>query len=557
MRKTVLLFLFCVALIQAKGVDKVYCEDSTLVSDFFSLIGISPKEKGYNKSYALVVGISEYRDSLAYANLPTQNDPIDMAEYLCKQAGFDHVHLLTEERVTVARVRELMEDYYPKRLNSNDRFLFYWSGHGEDEKLGNIYSGHLPVYHSQSQKYSTMIKMSDVKGWDKRLQTKTMQTLYLIDSCFSGLVGVVGQDARSKRLTLEQLAYPSYQILSAGSGNQKTFATEELGGSIFSRAILDGLTTGKADKSTQKDGVISVSELRLHIAEYVRVKKSDIGVNFTMKPQLRDLHTNQGEFYFFTKTKPKVKKRPSQKVQNAQQSVVTQSSKESPKQKVFDFSIPEMVRISKGSFMMGSENGYANEKPVHQVTIEDDFEIGKYEVTFEEYDYFCKETGRKKPDDEGWGRGKRPVINVSWYDATAYVRWLSQETGHTYRLPTEAEWEYVARAGTTTKWSFGNDESKLEKYAWYGYEKAEKKTHPVGEKKPNSWDVYDIHGNVWEWTSSCYTERYKQKCYESYKVLRGGSWYSGANDSRSACRDRFVPGYRGSSRGFRLLRTLP
>ena len=121
--------------------------------------------------------------------------------------------------------------------------------------------------------------------------------------------------------------------------------------------------------------------------------------------------------------------------------------------------MPEMVTIPAGSFQMGCVSGrncYSNEKPVHSVRIES-FELSKYEVTFEEYDAFTDATGRERADDEGWGRGRRPVINVSWDDAVAYTQWLSSQTGVSYRLPSEAEWEYAARAGSMTRYSWGND----------------------------------------------------------------------------------------------------
>ena len=120
-----------------------------------------------------------------------------------------------------------------------------------------------------------------------------------------------------------------------------------------------------------------------------------------------------------------------------------------------------MVIIAAGSFRMGDIQGGGrnNEKPLHDVSV-DKFAMGKYEVTFAEYDKFAEATGRKKPSDNGWGRGNRPVINVSWNDARAYAKWLSDQTGKTYRLPTEAEWEYAARAGTSTKYWWGNEIDK-------------------------------------------------------------------------------------------------
>ena len=215
-------------------------------------------------------------------------------------------------------------------------------------------------------------------------------------------------------------------------------------------------------------------------------------------------------------------------------------------------------------FMMGS-NEHSDEQPVHEVVINYDFEIAKYPVTFEEYDLFCEDTGREKPDDEGWGRGKRPVINVSWNDAKEYCKWISKKTGENYRLPTEAEWEYSCRAGTTTKWSFGNDEKELGKYVWYN-KNSGSKTHPVGEKLPSPWGLYDMHGNVWEWCEDDWVDNYSNTPTDGKpniseksegKILRGASWSNDAFYTRSADRFRLNPQFRYGFVGFRLLRTLP
>jgi len=220
-------------------------------------------------------------------------------------------------------------------------------------------------------------------------------------------------------------------------------------------------------------------------------------------------------------------------------------------------------------FKMGSNDGGDDEKPIHEVVINYDFEIGKYPVTFEEYDLFCEDRNREKPDDEGWGRGKRPVINVSWEDAKEYCEWLNKKlsldenTGY-YRLPTEAEWEYSCHAGTTAKWSFGDDEKELTKYAWYD-ENSSGKTHPVGEKLPNPWGSYDMHGNVWEWCEDDFADNYHDTLRDGIahvdkkanaKVLRGGTWYSDASFSHSCNRHKNhrIVHYDGC--GFRLLRTL-
>jgi hypothetical protein len=221
----------------------------------------------------------------------------------------------------------------------------------------------------------------------------------------------------------------------------------------------------------------------------------------------------------------------------------------------------DVVYPKSNTYQMGSNDGYYDyEKPVHQITFDYDFAIAKYPVTFEEYDLYCEVTGAKKPDDRGWGRGKRPVINVSWHDANDYCKWLSEQTGDNYRLPTEAEWEYACRAGTDTKWSFGDDEKELEKYAWYD-KNSNSKTHLVGEKKENPWGLYDMHGNVWEWCLDDWVDNYEDtprdgKAYENKKLInkvqRGGSWDNSARYTRSAYRSVSSPSIRYVYVGFRV-----
>jgi formylglycine-generating enzyme required for sulfatase activity len=160
---------------------------------------------------------------------------------------------------------------------------------------------------------------------------------------------------------------------------------------------------------------------------------------------------------------------------------------------------PEMVVIPAAQFLMGSPPGerFKNEGPQHRVTIGYRFAIGRYAVTFAEYDHFCEETNREKPADNGWGRGRRPVINVSWRDAQAYCEWLAKETDLPYRLPSEAEWEYACRAGTTTRYSWGGEVSK-ENARFAGWAFATKTTE-VGTYPANPWGLHEMHGNVLEW----------------------------------------------------------
>jgi formylglycine-generating enzyme required for sulfatase activity len=169
---------------------------------------------------------------------------------------------------------------------------------------------------------------------------------------------------------------------------------------------------------------------------------------------------------------------------------------------------PKMVLCPSGEFLMGSpeDEEYREDDEVqHHVVIQEPFWFGQYHVTFREYDLFCKANNRPLPDDAGWGRGYRPVINVSWYDAMDYCQWLSEVTGEEYSLPTEEQWEYAVRAGHQTMYPYPalNDESRLGELAWY-WENSNNQTHPVGEKEPNNWGIYDPVGLVWVWTSDFY-----------------------------------------------------
>ncbi len=181
---------------------------------------------------------------------------------------------------------------------------------------------------------------------------------------------------------------------------------------------------------------------------------------------------------------------------------------------------PAMVWLPGGTFTMGQDDSpHADEKPAHPVRV-GAFSIGQYPVTFAEYDRFCAAMGRKPPGDQGWGRGERPAINVSWEDAQAYCAWLSEQSGETYRLATEAEWEYACRAGSQTRWSYGDEESRLGDYAWFS-KNSGSKTHPVGEKLPNAWHLYDMHGNVWEWCQNWWSASYYRDLVGSAAVRPG------------------------------------
>ena len=245
---------------------------------------------------------------------------------------------------------------------------------------------------------------------------------------------------------------------------------------------------------------------------------------------------------------------------------------------------PQMVVVPAGTFTMGSpasEEGRRDyEGPQHSVTIPAPFAVGVYEATFAEWDACVRAGGcaGDAPDDEGWGRSSRPVINVSWNDAQAYVSWLSLHTGADYRLLSEAEWEYVARAATRTARYWGESASDHCRFAngdddyrlcQDGYED----TAPVGSFEPNAFGLFDVLGNVSEWTQDCWDGSYgdppagyagaptdgsawEPEYYCIHRALRGGSWGHRPWRLRSADRDGFPSDFSHSTFGFRVARTL-
>jgi formylglycine-generating enzyme required for sulfatase activity len=230
------------------------------------------------------------------------------------------------------------------------------------------------------------------------------------------------------------------------------------------------------------------------------------------------------------------------------------------------FSPDKFAKIPAGSFQMGSENGDEDEKPLHTVRITQSFYLGKYEVTQEQWEAVMGATVRDQRDkaNKEWplrGEGKNyPIYYVSWEDVQDFIGRLNQQIGRAiFRLPTEAEWEYACRAGTTADYA-GN----LDDMAWYGSNSGDK-THPVGTKQPNAWGLYDMHGNVWEWCSDWFKEDYYQNSPEvdppgpptgSRRVIRGGGWGNYARNCRSALRFNNSPGGRCRLLGFRLVRAV-
>lgn len=231
---------------------------------------------------------------------------------------------------------------------------------------------------------------------------------------------------------------------------------------------------------------------------------------------------------------------------------------------------PQMVRVPAGRFLMGSpaseQERYEDESQHGDVKISRTFGLGRYAITFDEYDHFCNVTMREPPDDRGWGRGSHPVINVSHDDAASYCTWLGEATGCLFQLPTEAQWEYACRAGTRTPFSFGanvtTDQVNYDgSYPYSGCSKGRYRgqTVPVGLHSPNAWGLGEMHGNVWEWCADWYGDYLPGAKTNplgptsgTNRVVRGGAWDGDAGSARSACRYKIEPGDLFTFLGFRV-----
>ena len=355
---------------------------------------------------------------------------------------------------------------------------------------------------------------------------KARHVCFMFDSCFSGTIFDYRGTANPRGVT-DSTALPVRQFITAGRKHETVPDVSQ-----FKQAFIN-LLLGRAERQI-KTGPLTAEEVASHLSASVQN-----ATQRTQHPQygrIRDEKLNQGDFIFSFGTDR-------------------------------EFSI-EWVPIHAGSFLMGASKGdnYAQSKPAHQVTFSYSFRMGKYEVTQRQYRQFLLEEAYG--DASNMPANEKPARNVSWYDAKAFCRWLTRRDrgklppGYVWRLPTEAEWEYACRAGSTGTWCFGNDETKLGDYAWT-YENSDSEVHPVGQKKPNAWGLFDMHGNLWEWCEDERHEDYKGaptdgKAWKSggddyARVVRGGSWAYVASLARSSLRDNSTPDDRNNNIGFRVV----
>ena len=527
--------------------------------------GLSGTVRIYDHSLAVVIGVDKYRNS----NIPQLTGAVRDAKTVTeelKAQGFA-VTVLLDERATRERIVELLGDELPNQVGPNDRVLIYFAGHGVSTGEGERALGYLvPVDGDRNRLRATGISMNELTAWFEDYRCK--HVMYVADACYSGLAlstRGLGLSAELSDYLAQITKKPVRMVMTAGGAGQE--ANEYEGQGLFTRYFLEAIR-GAAD--TNHDGIVTSDE----IAAYVKPGVAETAMTRFRREQNPQVgRSGEGEFVFVTGTaetaaKPGAGSVPAVAQPTAPATPVSAMDRlkrlfgrspsapatVAPQGEVKGSDGAPMVLIPAGEFMMGSKEH--NSGMPHRVSISA-FYMDKYLVTFDLYDRFCEATGRAKPSDEGWGRGNRPVINVTWDDANAYAQHYGK------RLPTEAEWEYACRAGSTGKWCFGDDESRLGEYAWYSPNSGNQ-THPVGQKAANAWGLYDMHGNVWEWCSDWYDSGYyavspannpQGPASGTYRAMRGGTYsnfYGGdGDDLRSGHREAGNPAVDSDTFGFR------
>ncbi len=545
------------------------------------------------KEDAVIIGNRDYQGHIPDVDFAA-NDADAFRKFVIDVLGYDPDNIIYLRDATQAQLltafgnRETHEGKLWRYLDpdGNSDVVVFYSGHGVPslkDKRGYL----LPVNADPDTPEINGYPLDTLLANLGKLKAKSVSVF--LDACFSG----DSQKGRLVRATsgiavTPKLPKSSSQmtVITAAQGDQVASWDFKAKHGLFTKHLLDALY-GEADtkKYGNNDGNISLREVRRYLdkrmtraarREYGRyqnvwVTGSDANVLVKEIPETRVASV-------VTTPKPKAKYSPSVKPASV---ALPPKPKLSPsvkpavgifpgKYKPGDIfrdcdKCPEMVVIPTGSFQMGDLNGGGskNEKPVHGVDIAYSFAVGRFEVTFAEWDACVAGDGcgGYRPNDAGWGRGRRPVMLLTWDEAREYIAWLGFKTGKRYRLLSESEWEYVARAGTTSKYWWGDGiESDKAKFGSH-----DGKTKPAGSYLANRFGLFDVHGNVWEWVEDCWNDNYMSapsdgsarttgSCHQ--RVLRGGSSAYTPLTLRSANRHRYTANIRTVSHGFRVARTL-
>lgn len=519
---------------------------------------------------AVIIGNKDYAGAVPDVDF-AHNDAAAMKRFVVEVLGFREGNVIDLRDAGQAK----MEAAFGNE-RSHEGKLWRWVKPGQSDVVV-FYSGHGVPGLNDRRGYLLPVDADpdrpEINGYPvdvlyanlAKLKARSV-TVYL-DACFSGESpnGMLARSASNIGLShVPAKARKGITVLTAARGDQLASWDEDARHGLFTRYLLEGLY-GAADGADygDGDGAVTVAEIQSYLDDEMTYQaRRRFGRDQEATVRGRDglvlASVSQSDFV----------------IQNVQEEKWTgpkvgATFRDCPE-------CPEMVVVPAGEFMMGSPENEderdSNEGPLHQVVVRQSFAIGMHEVTFAEWDVCAASGGCKgyRPDDAGWERGKRPVINVSYQDAQRYTEWLSQITGHAYRLPSEAEWEYAARAGTVKPFFTGSTvsttQANYDGKRNYGVGQMgiyRGQTVPVGSFSPNLFGVHDMHGNVLEWVEDCWNESYANAPSDTNawvagncnrRVLRGGAWIHYPRSLRSAARNRLGIQDRHVYVGFRVVR---
>ena len=596
------------------------------------------------KNWAICVGINQYRflQDLTCA----VNDAEKMHLWLKETAKFDQTYLFTDTSPEIDDMSEplpsqptftTLRRWFRKRferpiLSPSDSLWFFFSGHGVREQ-GQDYLLLNDSDPDPEEVNNSAISLAFVT--EQLRQSGAGNIMMFVDACRSvaksglgielqseqGIISIASCRPEQKSYEIEALGHGSFTYALLESlqiqGEQNCATVERLCKRLKDRVgtlnreykkppqtpytriepetknhlifLPERIQPTRQDISTLRENALKAEFIlnNLKLAEVLWTRLVIYDLDEALESLLRIRQKLQQPGFNSTVSLPSQSAQVSSTIQS--ESAKDTSSKSSSQ--ILTETLPgniklEMVKIPAGSFLMGSDE-YDDEKPKHQVKLQE-FYLGKYPVTQEQYQAIMGNNPSNFQDNP-----KNPVEQVSWGDANEFCKKLNQLiTGKDFRLPTEAEWEYACRAGTQTRYCFGDDQSLLKEYAWYGDNSGDSsldtikiwdadpnwenyykklmdnncKTRPVGEKKSNDWGLYDMHGNVWEWCEDSWHDSYTEKPQnikdngniiwlngnESRYALRGGSWCDYSGDCRSPYRNGFDADVRNYDFSFRL-----
>ena len=556
----------------------------------------------YRQSYALVIGVSRYTNGLK--SLPGVSEDIPEVKNALENNGFEVTVVMNPDATTM---KQAYTDFIARYgQGSDNRLLFYFAGHGYTERMpyggdiGYICPSDAPSPNTSPAAFAgNAIPMAEVEIFAKRIRSN--HAMFIFDACFAGQIFTPNNRAIPAIISYKTHD-PVRMFITSGTAEE-----EVPDNSIFRPQFTQAL---KGDADANHDGFITGTEL----GEYLQTTVVNYSNN-AQHPQygkIRDPKLDKGDFVFTVNqplSKPpvivneralelygqleltteisgmlyidgeKVREVNANTVLTLNVSAGTRkieimgeetvekevaitanetanlTMKKRPRESLSrDL---EMVFVQGGTFEMGSNDGYSNEKPVHSVTL-DDFSIGKTEVTQTQW---REVMGSDPPGLDNKGCDQCPVEGVTWDDVQNFITKLDQKTGKTYRLPTEAEWEYAAKGGNESRGYPYSGSSNLDDVAWNN-QNSGNKTHPVGQKQPNELGLYDMSGNVWEWCGDWYGPGYYQgnpvsnpkgPSSGSIRVNRGGSWYDYPEICHTTIRNYYTPDNRRNFLGFRLV----